>query len=116
MSPLNAGDHVFVKQGKNTVRGVVIDRASTPRSYLVKTPKGVLRRNRSVLFKPRRQPVFAPNQLQEEADDCDFSFEGDDDVIDNRFAPTLIESNSSDLRRSNRNNRGVPPPRYGITV
>lgn len=41
---LRAGDHVWVSDTKE--RGTVLKPAKTPRSYLVETPSGVLRRNR----------------------------------------------------------------------
>ena len=44
---LNTGDHVWVSDTKE--RGTVLRTAHTPRSYLVKTPSGVLHRNRGHL-------------------------------------------------------------------
>lgn len=41
---LRAGDHVWVSDTKE--RGTVLKPAHTPRSYLIETPSGVLRRNR----------------------------------------------------------------------
>ena len=40
------GDHVFIKQGKNTIKGKVVKRDRRQRSYRVQTQNGVVRRNR----------------------------------------------------------------------
>ena len=45
----NPGDKVYVKDAK--VRGTVVNPAKTPRSYIVETPTGKLRRNRRHLAK-----------------------------------------------------------------
>ena len=47
MKPIPSGTSVFVTDMK--CHGKVIERAKTPRSYLVDTPQAVLRRNRSQL-------------------------------------------------------------------
>uniref|UniRef100_A0A3B3HH25 Gypsy retrotransposon integrase-like protein 1 n=1 Tax=Oryzias latipes TaxID=8090 RepID=A0A3B3HH25_ORYLA len=44
LSQLQPGDHVWVKGLQE--RGTVVSAANTPRSYVIDTPKGVLRRNR----------------------------------------------------------------------
>ena len=44
MPLLQQGDHVWVKD--TLERGTVVSNASTPRSYIVETPRGTLRRNR----------------------------------------------------------------------
>ena len=47
LTTLNPGDHVWVKDVKE--KGKVTARAGTPRSYLIETPRGTLRRNRGHL-------------------------------------------------------------------
>ncbi|KAE8277802.1 hypothetical protein D5F01_LYC24173 [Larimichthys crocea] len=44
MPPLQEGDHVWVKDILE--RGTVVSHAGTPRSYMIETPRGTLRRNR----------------------------------------------------------------------
>ncbi|KAJ8366288.1 hypothetical protein AAFF_G00363110 [Aldrovandia affinis] len=44
MPHLQPGDHVWVKDMLQ--RGTVVSTADTPRSYLIETPRGTLRRNR----------------------------------------------------------------------
>ncbi|KAI3356713.1 hypothetical protein L3Q82_003311 [Scortum barcoo] len=44
MPPLQPGDHVWVKDMLQ--RGTVVSAAETPRSYVIETPRGMLRRNR----------------------------------------------------------------------
>ena len=45
--PLQPGDNVWVRDQDRY--GTLVERAPQPRSYLVRTPKGVIRRNRSAL-------------------------------------------------------------------
>ena len=59
---LNTGDHVWVSDTKE--RGTVLNAAHTPRSYLVETPSGVLRRNRRHLV---NTPV-APGEPEDSPD------------------------------------------------
>ena len=47
LTPLQPGDNVWVRDQDRY--GTVVERAPQPRSYLVQTPKGVIRRNRSAL-------------------------------------------------------------------
>ena len=52
---LNPGDNVYIRDQKIT--GVVKERDATPRSYIIDTPKGEIRRNRSHLC---REPGVNP--------------------------------------------------------
>ena len=47
ITPLQPGDNVWVRDQDRY--GTVVERAPQPRSYLVQTPNGVIRRNRSAL-------------------------------------------------------------------
>ena len=66
LPPLAPGDHVFVKKGKIRIPGIIVSPAKTPRSYHVKTRNGIIWRNRWFLIKPRIQPAFKNNELEEE--------------------------------------------------
>ena len=57
--PLNAGTAVWIRTGDTSTPGRVITTANTPRSYLVSTQSGVLRRNRHHLtYRPEDPQDF----------------------------------------------------------
>lgn len=71
---LKMGDNVVCIEGKKRTRATVIDRADTPRSYIVQNNKGVrYRRN-------RRHLVKCETELKHEIDDDDLDKECDEDV------------------------------------
>ncbi|KAI4883038.1 hypothetical protein NFI96_008819, partial [Prochilodus magdalenae] len=47
LTTLTPGDHVWIKDTKE--KGTVISQANTPRSYVIDSPRGILRRNRNHL-------------------------------------------------------------------
>ena len=49
LSPLKPDTDVWVKRGDKQTKGTVVTAAATPRSYIVATPEGQLRRNRQHL-------------------------------------------------------------------
>ena len=51
LSPLKLDTEVWVKKGDKQTKGTVVTAAATPRSYIVATPEGQLRRNRQHLTK-----------------------------------------------------------------
>ena len=57
LTPLQPGDNVWVRDQDRY--GTVVERAPQPRSYLVQTPKGVIRLNRSALV-----TTETPQQIQ----------------------------------------------------
>jgi hypothetical protein len=109
------GDHVFIKQGKNTIKGKVVQRDRRPRSYWVQTQNGVVRRNRSMLIKPRRQPVFDREEFEED-DGPDIPgtiITEQNNLLEEPTEPQQSQ-NDNGHRRLSRVNRGVSPPRLGI--
>ena len=46
LSALPTGTKVWVKSGKHQIAGRIVSPAGTPRSYIVSTPSGQIRRNR----------------------------------------------------------------------
>lgn len=57
MTHLQPGEHVWVKDMSE--RGTVVSTAGTPRSYLIDTPRGTLRRNRFHLSPTPNSPVIS---------------------------------------------------------
>ena len=47
LTTLTPGDHVWIKDTKE--KGTVISQANAPRSYVIDSPRGILRRNRNHL-------------------------------------------------------------------
>ncbi|KAL2103182.1 hypothetical protein ACEWY4_000050 [Coilia grayii] len=58
LTTLTPGDHVWVKDTKE--KGTVISQANTPRSYVIDSPRGVLRHNRNHLI---IAPVLPAEQI-----------------------------------------------------
>ena len=113
LTTLVPGDHVYIRQGKHTEKGKVVRQDRTPRSYWVQTQNGVVRRNRSMLIKPRKQPVFDMEQIEEDGPDMPdhITYE------QNEAGEEPMETqNYTGRRNMNRGNRGVPPPRLGIST
>ena len=69
LSKLNPGDTVRVQNDKKWEPGVVVENATTPRSYHVQTERGRYRRNRKHLMKTKEKPINI------ERDDYDDRFE-----------------------------------------
>ena len=69
LSKLNPGDTVRVQNDKKWEPGVVVENATTPRSYHVQTERGRYRRNRKHLKKTKEKPINI------ERDDYDDRFE-----------------------------------------
>ena len=105
------GDHVFIRHGKNTIKGKVVEQDSTPRSYWVQTQNGVVRRNRKMLIKPRKQPVFDREEFEEDGPDMpsNMIYEQNESLEE-----PIETQNNTGRRNMNWGNRGVPPPRLGI--
>ena len=121
LHPLRAGDHVFIREGKHNIPGVILRRAHTPRSYIVRTNNGTLRRNRRYLLKPREQPVFSEVDFHEQGDEQDDFYIDYNPVTLNRGGAThehtdgnIANTPPTYRRCSQRENRGVPPARYGF--
>ena len=55
------GDHVFIRHGKNTIKGKVVEQDSTPRSYWVQTQN--VRRNRGIVWRNRKMLVVCDGNL-----------------------------------------------------
>ena len=115
---LQLGDHVYVNEGKSKFPGIIVEKLDQPRSYLVKTKKGLLRRNRWMLIKPACQPVF--EEIDIENDDLFENITYDNMHINNNLNTStpvheeVIVQQGRGVRQSNRVNRGVPPPRLGV--
>ena len=115
---LNVGDHVYVRDGKKKIPGKVIKKLAEPRSYLVETKSGFVRRNRWMLIKPVSQPVFNDidigNDEGFENSGCENTNINRHDNIHNNSNGSVITQPELDIRRSSRQNIGVPPPRLGL--
>ena len=71
LSTLCAGDPVRVQDAK--IGGIAVDKAGTPRSYLVQTPTTCLRRNRRHLVPTPNvtlEPMLTENRVIEDAELC----------------------------------------------
>ncbi|MGH0124947.1 UNVERIFIED_CONTAM: hypothetical protein FKN15_020833 [Acipenser sinensis] len=102
---LYIGDHVWIKQPLS--KGTVMEQADTPRSYVVETNKGVVRRN-------RRQLVVTPAcpMRQEQAAD-NFTELSPEQAT----PPTSEDTSSSSVESAVRTRSGrlsVPPKRLNI--
>lgn len=73
MTHLQPGEHAWVKD--TSERGTVVSTAGTPRSYLVETPRGTLRRNRFHLPPTPKAPVTSelPDSTAIHASPCSAS-------------------------------------------
>ncbi|RVE55527.1 hypothetical protein OJAV_G00235410 [Oryzias javanicus] len=86
LSQLQPGDHVWVKGLQE--RGTVVSAADTPRSYVVETPKGVLRRNRYHLSPTPvapDTPVISPPEEDNTDPEEDRVLETHNPVLERRF-------------------------------
>nr|XP_039248050.1 uncharacterized protein K02A2.6-like [Styela clava] len=57
MEKLQISDHAWIKDGLQKEQGVITGYADTPRSYMILTPSGTLRRNRRHLKKVPERPT-----------------------------------------------------------
>jgi len=73
MTHLQPGEHVWVKDTSERV--TVVSTAGTPRSYLVETPRGTLRRNRFHLSPTPKAPVTSvlPDSTEIHSSPCSLS-------------------------------------------
>ncbi|KAL0166592.1 hypothetical protein M9458_038436, partial [Cirrhinus mrigala] len=70
MAYLRPGEHVWVKD--TSERGTVVSTAGSPRSYLIETPRGTLRRNRFHLSPTPKAPVTSdlPDSTEIQVSPC----------------------------------------------
>uniref|UniRef100_A0A3P9IKJ4 Gypsy retrotransposon integrase-like protein 1 n=1 Tax=Oryzias latipes TaxID=8090 RepID=A0A3P9IKJ4_ORYLA len=87
LSQLQPGDHVWVKGLQE--RGTVVSAANTPRSYVIDTPKGVLRRNRYHLsptpVAPETPALSPPEDTRGSVAPEEHEFEQETSVSERRF-------------------------------
>lgn len=100
---LNIGDHVWVSDAKE--RGTVLRTANTPKSFLIETPSGVLRRNRYHLTKT---PV-APRILQYSPETPrDSTATEPPTAVHSAAGPVLVQHSSPEPRRYPERERTAP--------
>lgn len=88
LSQLKPGDSIRIQTEKKWEPGVVVENASTPRSYHVRTADGKYRRNRRHLMKTNEKPIINDND--------DFNDDNYDDKIENYTQSDKQEDNQSD--------------------
>ena len=98
LSPLSIGEHVYIKEGKKRTPAQVVQINNNPRSFLVRTATGYVRRNRFALIRLPQQPYF--NNGEVEPDDVECS----ETIIarDNSGTPEHAGSETSISTRSGR--------------
>jgi len=106
---------VWVTSGREPVRGRVVAAADTPRSYLVNTPSGVIRRNQQHLRAvPESSDNTSPDPVEENRSedalpDCDRP----EVPAGTEDPPTIIRGSGSRVTtRSQTGTAIVPPKRY----
>ncbi len=82
MVQLQPGNHVWIKD--TLEKGTVVSTAGTPRSYLIETPRGILRRNRFHLS-PTPTPPVSSLDLPESSSDVS--------VTPNGLSPSAVPDN-----------------------
>ena len=69
LSPFKKGEKVYCKQRNRRDQAVIVDRDANPRSYVVQTQHGLVRRSRRHLFKANPTANFNSNtQYVDDAD------------------------------------------------